>query len=100
MKQDTPISPEQIYDIICGNLVLEGITLSESAVIQNEFYEGGTCAELYDHAYRANQRLCRRLGVEQEDGDVETIFNSLLAISRILGIRMYHCGAALAPGKK
>ena len=60
--------------------------------VENAFAEGAYCAELYANAYDAYQRLCDRLGVVDEDDDVEIIFQSLLLMSRILGTKMFHYG--------
>ena len=41
----------------------------------------------------AYQRLCERLGVQDEDDDVEIIINSLLNIQRETAYHMYYYGA-------
>ncbi|MBE6959726.1 MAG: hypothetical protein E7448_03260 [Ruminococcaceae bacterium] len=60
--------------------------------IENAFADGEPCSELYNNAYDAYQRICDRLGVEDEDDDVEIIFQSLLMISQTLGLKMFHYG--------
>lgn len=60
--------------------------------IENAFADGAPCMELYSNAYNAYQRLCDRLGVVDEDDDVEIIFQSLLLISKNLGIKMFRYG--------
>ena len=60
--------------------------------VENAFAEGQPCLELYNNAHDAYQRLCDRLGVEDEDDDVEIIFQSLLMLSEILGLKMFHYG--------
>ena len=60
--------------------------------IENAFADGQPCLELYSEAYDAYQRLCDRLGVMDEDDDVEVIFDAFLSMCKILGIKMYHYG--------
>jgi 23S rRNA (uracil1939-C5)-methyltransferase len=49
--------------------------------------------KLYGKALDAYLRICERFGEEEEDEDVEVIFNAFLEISEILGLKMYHYGA-------
>ena len=74
---------------------LNGVYLPGRGVpgVENAFAEGKPCMELYYDAYDAYQRLCNRLGVVDEDKDVEIIFHSFMEISRVLGTKMYHYGA-------
>lgn len=47
-------------------------------------------------AFDAYQRLCDRLGVIDEDEDVQIIFDSLSDICKILSLKMYRYGAAFS----
>lgn len=76
---------EEIYDSLMGDLVVP------VPGVENAFSVGSRCAVLYAQVYDSRQRLCDRLGTE-EDEDVEEIIDSLLEISRELSIRMYHYG--------
>ena len=60
--------------------------------VENAFGTGELCLELYGQALDAYLRICERLGVGEDDADVEVIFNSFLEMSEILGLRMYHYG--------
>lgn len=61
--------------------------------VENAFAPGELCMELYGKALDAYQRICARLGTGEEDEDVEVIFNALMDISEILGLKMYYYGA-------
>ena len=83
-----------IYDLLMGEqLPVEGLP-----TVENMFAAGRTCEELYNDVYEANLRLCERLGV-QEDPDVELIVNSLLRISRLLGLKMFQYGVKYQSGQ-
>lgn len=73
---------------------LNGSNLPEWRIpgVENAFAEGKPCMQLYESAYDAYQRLRERLGVIDEDADVEIIFNSLMEITRLLCIEMYKYG--------
>ena len=80
-----------IYELLNGTRIRQ----SGDPEIENMFADGSACEILYDQVYRANLRLCQRLGVV-EDADVETIIDSLLCICEQIGKRMYHYGAAFS----
>lgn len=48
----------------------------------------------------AYDRLCSRLGVVDEDGDVETIISSLMGIERAISFKMYGYGAKFGMEKQ
>ncbi|MBE6957693.1 MAG: hypothetical protein E7447_00880 [Ruminococcaceae bacterium] len=89
---DTKIA-DAIYDLLMG----EADPTEYFRAVENMFAEGRTCEELYSKVYEANLRLCDRLGV-QEDADVELIIDSLLRISRLLGIKMFQYGIKYQSG--
>ena len=78
---------ENVYEAVCGEYADEA-----DYVIQNEFAEGKTCSEAYKRVYEAKRRLCERLGVD-EDPDVEMIIDSMFAITRTVGEKMFEYGA-------
>lgn len=77
---------EAVYDTLCGVLIVpvEGV--------ENAFAEGSVCAKEYEEVMNAYGRLCKRLGVKNEDDDVEIIINSLRSITNELCFRMYTYG--------
>ena len=57
------------------------------------FEEGQSCLEKYKEMRDVYDRLCDRLGVTDEDEDVEKIIQSLMDIQEELCCRMYRYGA-------
>lgn len=53
---------------------------------------GSQYARTYAEAYNAYMRLCDRLGVIDEDGDVEIIINSLLHNEQLVALKMFEYG--------
>lgn len=80
---------EDVYDTLRG-LRNHGIAAEG---VENLFVPGGECEGLYNRMLDANERLRLRLGVEDEDTDVETIISSLMGIERIVSFKMYEYGA-------
>ena len=78
-------SVEKIYESLMGDLV------EPVPGVENAFSVGSRCAVLYEQVYASKQRLCDRLGIE-EDEDVEELIDCLLEISRELSIKMYSYG--------
>ena len=79
---------EFIYDSLTGQYIPEAAAKD----VEDAFAPGQPCHALYKEASGAYDRLCDRLGVTDEDEDVEIIFNAFLSMSKILGIKMYHYG--------
>ena len=61
--------------------------------IENLYESGSECEGLYARMLEAYQRLCIRLGGEDEDADVEIIISSLRAIERVISFIMYEYGS-------
>lgn len=80
---------EDVYD------TLRGFSIPQARVkgVENLFAPGEECEGLYGQMLDAYERLRNRLGVEDEDADVEVIISSLLRIEGIISRRMYHYGA-------
>lgn len=76
-------------------LTLQGELVPEAAVagVENLFEEGNACYAHYAAMHCAYERLRARLGVDDEDKDVEVIIHSLMAITDILAKRMFEHGA-------
>ena len=79
---------ERVYD------TLNGLILPDYCVpgVENAFDGNRPCMQLYAEASDAYNRLCERLGVVDEDEDVEIIFNSFLDMNRILSLKMFYYG--------
>ncbi len=79
----------QIYETMLG--LLE----PEAALdwVDSAFGEGAHCTREYAQMREAYERICERLGVENEDEDLEIIVNSLESIQRELCERMFSAGS-------
>ncbi len=64
--------------------------------VENAFAENKPCMNLYHQAFDAYQRLCDRLGVIDEDDDIEITYNSFSEICRIMALHMYHYGVSFS----
>ena len=83
---------EEIYDTLFG-VMEKGAGVPE---VENAFQNGMICEQWYREMGEAYQRLCDRLGMEDEDEDLEMIVRSLLAIARELGLQMFEYGIKFA----
>ena len=83
---------ENVYEAVLGEYADEADYVIQNVRIENEFEEGKPCSEAYKQVYAANRRLCERLGVD-EDPDVEMIIDSMFAITRTVGEKMFEYGA-------
>ncbi len=88
---------KEIYDLVCGDLELEGILLPDGSTVTSEFEDGSFCAGAYEEMLRAYSRLCDRLGTEEwADEDVETVITQLRRIQKYIALRMFDYGIALS----
>ena len=83
---------EAVYGTLLGVLEDEAC-ISD---VQCLFEEGMPCHTLYSNMLAAYDRVRQRLGMENEDPDIEEIINSLLKISQITGYEMFCCGTRYA----
>ena len=60
--------------------------------VENLFADGSICDGLYAQVLEAYERLRERLGVLNEDDDVEIIINSLMEIQKEIAGRMFRLG--------
>ncbi len=67
--------------------------------VESIFEEGTECMQLYTDMLAAYERLCNRLGVIDEDHDVEEMITALLCICEKVGLQMYHYGKLFANKK-
>ena len=93
------MAEKQIEDIYA---TLTGLMREEFRVpgVENLFAVGGECMNLYKEMYAAYQRLCDRLGVLDEDEDVEIIISSLMDIEKKVSMKMFEYGMKFALDKK
>ena len=82
---------EAIYDSLRGLLLPE----YAAAGVENAFQEGSLCDTAYKEMLDAYERLLDRLGVKDEDEDVEIIISSLLRIQDHLAQRMFVLGKSV-----
>ena len=79
---------ELVYDTLSGDVH------GEYAVpgVEDAFALGSECLQLYDEMREVRDRLQARMGLVDEDEDVERIISILESVQRILGIKMFHYG--------
>ena len=77
---------------------LQGVLIPEARVpwVRNLCVPGSPCDRAYAEMLRAYEHLTARLGVAEEDADVEIIINSLLDIQQLVGYEMFRCGLEYA----
>ena len=85
---------EFVYESLIGELVdpLKGI--------ENAFAPGRFCEMQYGNVLSSYERLCDRLGMVDEDGDVEQIVDSMLSIQRVLCLKMFELGIKFGDGSR
>lgn len=66
--------------------------------VEYAFAPGSYCMERYKDMRDAYDRLCNRLGAEEEDEDVEAIIHAYMDMERELCMRMYRYGAQFGVG--
>ncbi len=79
---------EKVYLSMTGELV------SPIPGVNNAFAEGEECSRLYESTYCACIRILERLGVKDDDEDLETIICCMQSIQKELCQRMFEYGAA------
>lgn len=74
---------ELVYESLIGELV------DPVEDVPNAFFPGSYCETRYREMLDAYERLRDRLGVVDEDEDVEVVIDSLLDIQRQLCLKMF-----------
>ena len=76
-------------------LSLQGLLTDDEKVpgVENLWTPGSFCDHQYNLMLEASGRLCDRLGVADEDADVEAMINALLRIQQELCRQMFLYGA-------
>lgn len=84
----------RVYEQVCVGVLpefqLPGVAFA--------FGPGSFCLQKYAQVLEAYTRLCERLGVTDEDEDVECIISSLLDIQEALCCQMFLYGAQFEHG--
>ena len=75
---------------------LQGLMVEPVNGVESVFYEGSVCETAYEQMLEAYERLRQRLGVENEDADVECIINAFQTIAKELSLRMFEYGRSTA----
>ena len=90
------IEIEKIY------LTLLGVMQEQFRVpgMENLFVEGSECMNRYSEMLAAYERLCERLGIIDEDKDVEIIIDALMTIERKISMKMFEYGMKFALDQK
>ncbi len=83
---------EELRERIYYSLLGQYVKRYELPEVENLFAPDGECAKLYGQMLDAYERLCKRLGVVDEDADVEVIISNLLAIQKKLCLKMFDYG--------
>ncbi len=83
---------KDVYD------TLNGTMLPEFAVpgVENVFAPGTNCDRWYEQMHEAYARLRKRLGVVDEDMDVEEIISALLDVGQEMAMKMFVYGVGFA----
>lgn len=77
-----------VYNSLMGSLTEE----CRCREVENLFAANQPCTELYSQMLEAYWRICDRLGQDEEDDDGEIMINSLLDITKIVGLKMFEYG--------
>ena len=79
---------EEIYATMTGDRRLNGgVPWVESASVEGTDFE-----RAYRELWMVRERLCRRFGMEWEDGDLERIMNAVMDLSEDVARRMFRYG--------
>lgn len=73
--------------------------VKESQFVENEFCEGKICDTAYTEICAARQKLCDRIGVD-EDTDIETIIDNYELICYHLCMKMFEYGSRFSEDKR
>ena len=79
---------ENIYYTLIGQMQEEFCVPG----IENLFVDGSECDLAYHEMLEAYERLKNRLGIQNEDADIEIIINSLFKIQRLVAFKMFEYG--------
>ncbi len=76
-------------------LTLQGELIPEYAIedVEDIFVQDGIGIQLYSKAMDAYARVCKRLGMKDEDPDLDDIIRNMEALEKEIAFRMYRYGA-------
>ena len=80
---------EQVYFTAVGMAVEE----SRAPGVIDQYGPDGKCHGLYCQMKDAYDRVCARLGVDEEDRDLNEIVDLMESICKEVAFEMYRCGA-------
>lgn len=89
MERTTEEFKMLIFDLMNGSLDLTNNPPEESGYVEDEYAEGKTCQQAYSKILDAYWRVCERLGVGEEDDDLEVIMDNFNLITKCLCMKMY-----------
>ncbi len=78
----------EIYDTLLGLLIPE----EQLSWVENAFEEKSICAEAYEEMRKAYERILDRLGMADEDEDLETMVTAMEHIQKELCKRSFQLG--------
>ena len=81
-----------VLDTLRGNMTLE----STIPNVENLYQEGKPYYQCYEDVFHAYERLRDRLGVIDEDEDVEIMINAFLDMETLVAEKMFFYGAHFA----
>lgn len=79
---------DRIYDTLRG----VGARDEWVAGVENLFLQGSECEKDYFEMLDAYMRLCDRLGVQDEDSDVEIMIRCFMNMEKRISHAMFVCG--------
>lgn len=101
MERTTEQFKMLIFDLMNGSLDLTNNPPEESKYVEDVFTEDKTCQQAYSKILDAYGRVCERLGVGDEDDDLEVIMNNFNLITKCLCMKMYdYCYFFMQPSIK
>jgi len=77
---------DALYQSLCGNMV------QPVSGVNSLYYPGSDCDRAWEEITQAYEHLRERLGVEDEDKDVEDIISAFLSIQYEFATKMFEYG--------
>jgi len=83
---------KELWELVYETLTCHVAEAYRMQGVEDAFSHGSFCMEKYNEMRDAYDRLCERLGVVDEDEDVECIIQCYMAIQRELCKQMFFYG--------
>lgn len=90
--QEKPTDCTELRELIYETLLDVLVPAYRLPCVENLFAPGQPCYENYNDVLDAYERLRERLGVENDDEDVEIIITSLLSMGKTVALKMFDYG--------